>query len=159
MKRMSKSVKEEFAQLLPTSKRLKMIQKRALERLSDVCNANNECYELMEKEKAITGGYNAANIIMISDNISSITKYTESLSRMQGELSESCKEIKEVLGSGQGKYVCPLLLRWRFKRMLYVGKLLGNVIDEMCNIHKQISEDFKVLLKNKMTEIEPKEGN
>ncbi len=159
MKRMSKNVKREFAQLLPTSKRLKMIQKRALDRLSDVCHVNNECYELMEKEKAGTGDYNAANIIMISDNIRCITKYAESLSRMQGELAESCKEIKGILNHGQGKYVCPLFLRWRFKRMLYVGELLGNVIDEMCNIHNQISEDFKVLLKNKMTEIEPKEGN
>ena len=69
MKRMSKNVKREFAQLLPTSKRLKMIQKRALERLSDVCNVNNECYELMEKEKEITGSYNATSIIMIGDNI------------------------------------------------------------------------------------------
>ena len=51
MKRMSKNVKREFAQLLPTSKRLKMIQKRALDRLSDVCRVNNECYELMEKKR------------------------------------------------------------------------------------------------------------
>lgn len=159
MKRMSKKVKREFAQLLHTSKRLKMIQKRALERLSDVCHVNNECYELIEKEKEITGCYNATNIIMISDNIRCITKCSESLSRMQGELAEACKEIKGILNHGQGKYVCPLFLRWRFKRMLYVGELLGNVIDEMCNIHDQISEDFKVLLKNKMTEIEPKEGN
>ena len=159
MKRMSKNVKREFAQLLPTSKRLKMIQKRALERLSDVCNVNNECYELMEKEKEITGGYHATSIIMIGDNIRYITKYTESLSRMQGELAESCKEIKGILNHGQGRYVCPLFLRWRFKRMLYVGELLGNIIDEMCNIHNQISEDFKVLFKNKMTEIEPKEEN
>lgn len=159
MKRMNKNMRREFAQLLPTSKRLKMIQKRALERLSDVCNANNECYELIEKEKEITGSYNATNIIMIRDNISCIMKYTESLSRMQGELAESCKEITEVLDPGQGKYICPLLLRWRFKRMLYIGELLGNVIDEMCNIHNQVSEDFEVLLEKKMAEIAIKEGN
>ena len=35
----------------------------------------------------------------------------------------------------------------------------GNVIEEMCNIHKQVSEDFEVLLKNKMKEIGIEEGN
>ncbi len=159
MKRMSKEVKREFAQLLPTSKRLKMIQKRSLERLSDVCYANNECYELIEKEKEITGCYNAKNLIMIRDNISYITKYAQSLSRMQKELSDSCKEISGILNNEDGRYICPLFLRWRFKRMLYVGKLLGNVIDEMCSIHKQVSEDFEMLLKNKIAEIKFKEVN
>lgn len=159
MKRMSKNVKREFSQLLSTSKRLKMMQKKALERLSDVCRVNNECYELIEKEKEITGGYNATNITMIRDNLSYIIKYAESLSRMRAEISESCKEMKETLGYGQEKYVCPLFLRWRFERTLYVGKLLGNVIEEMCNIHKQVSEDFEVLLKNKMKEIGIEEGN
>ncbi len=159
MKRMNKNMRREFAQLLPTSKRLKMMQKRALESLSDVCNANNECYELIEKEKEIIGSYNTTNIIMIRENISCIVKYTESLSRLQGELAESCKEITEVLNPGQGKYICPLLLRWRFKRTLYVGELLGNVIEEMCNIYNQVSEDFKVLLEKKMIEIRTKEGS
>lgn len=151
MKRMSKSTRREFARLLPTSKRLKIIHKRALERMADACHVNNECYELMEMENKNTGGYNATNIIMISDNISCIMKYTESLSRMHGEIAESCKEIKKVLNGEQDKYICPLLLRWRFERMLYVSKLLNNVIGEMCNIHKEISEEFMALLKDKMT--------
>lgn len=148
--KMSKNIKREFAQLLPTSKRLRIIHKRALERMADVCYVNNECYELMELEKKFKDGYNATNVIMISDNISYIKKYIESLNRMHGELAEACKEIKEVLNVEQDEYICPLPLRWRFKRMLYVSKLLNNVIDEMCDIHIQISKDFEVLLKEKM---------
>ena len=159
MKRMSKSVRKEFAQLLPTSKRLKIIKKRSLERLSDVYHLNNECCELMEIEKKIKDGYNATNIIMISDNIRYIMKYNESLSRMLEELAESCKEIEEILGNEQEKYLCPLISRRRFKTMLHVSKLLGNIIGEICNIHNQISGDFEMLLKEKMTEIALKEEN
>lgn len=156
---MSKSIRKEVSHLLPTSKRLSIIHKKSLDRMEVVCNLNNECYELIEKEKEIKGAYNATNITMIRDNLSYMIKYAESLSRMHTEISESCKAVKEVLGCGQGKYMCPLLLRWRLKRTIYVGNLLMNVISEICNIHQQASEDFEVLLKNKMKEIGVKEEN
>ncbi len=150
MKRMSKSMRREVAQLLPTSKRLRIIKKKALERMSDVCYVNNECCELIEMEKKTTDRYNATNIIMISDNLSYIMKYIESLSRMHGEIAESCKEIKEILNTEQDEHICPLLLRTRFNRMVYVSILLRNVISEMCDIHEEIGEEFKVLLKDKI---------
>ncbi len=150
MKLMSKSMRREVAHLLPTTKRLRMIEKRALQRMVDVCRINNECCELMATETERAEGYNATNIIAISDNLSYIIKYTGSLSRMLTEIADSCREMKEVFGDNHSKYICPLLLRRRFKKIFYVSYLLSNVISEMCAIHEEIGEDFKELLKDKM---------
>lgn len=149
MKRMSKSMKREFAQVLPTSKRLKIIQKRALERMTDVCRINNECYELMETERQTAGRCNTTNVVMISGNISYIAKYIESLRNMHKELVESCEEIEGVVNGELERYTCPISLRGRFKRMLYVSELLGNTISEMCNMHKELNEDLMALIKDK----------
>lgn len=157
MKRMTKSVRQEVAWLLPTPKRLKMLEKKSLEKLRDACYVYNECQELLEEQKKLNG-YDAVNGAMIIDDLKYITKYANSVIRMHGELAESCKGISELFKGNPNTYKCPLLLKMRIKKVVYVAELLANVATEMCKQHDELREAFETLLDEKMTEIELREG-
>lgn len=147
MKRMGKSMRQEISWLLPTPKRLKIIEKRVATRMTDVCLVNNECYELIEMIKDSVGEPNTTHIIMISDNISYISRYIDSMQRMYEELSEALSDIYNLLEHKPQQYIYPILLKRRIKRTLYVNELTRNIHNEMAEICNELRVDFVDLLK------------
>lgn len=156
MKRMSKSIRQEVDWLLPTPKRLKMLEKKSLEKLHDVCCIYNECQKLLEEQKNLNG-FDTVNGAMIIDNLKYITKYANYVVRMHGELAESCGGIREVFKDNSNTYICPFLLKRRIKKVVHVAELLANVAMEMCEQHDELRETFETLLDEKMTKIELEE--
>lgn len=156
MKRMNKSVQREINWLLPTPKRLKLIEKKSLKKLHDVCCIYNECQELLEDQKELNG-YDAVNGVMIIDNLNYITKRANSVIRMHGELAESCRGIREVFKDNPNTYKCPFLLKRRIKKVVYVAELLANVAKDMCEQHDELRETFETLLDEKMMKMELEE--
>ena len=142
MKRMSKSAKREFAWLMPTKKRLKMVEKKALNILADVYYLNNECCELIEIERSTAIGYHPVNITLISDNLSYMVRYANSLVRIH--------EIRVALETDYKEYRLPLLLKIHLKKSLYVSELLLGVVDEITNVFDDLSEEYEGLLMEKL---------
>lgn len=150
MKRMSKSAKREFAWLMPTKKRLKMVEKKALNILADVYYLNNECCELIEIERSTAIGYHPVNITLISDNLSYMVRYANSLVRIQKEFSECYDEIRVALETDYKEYRLPLLLKIHLKKSLYVSELLLGVVGEITNVFDDLSEEYEGLLMEKL---------
>lgn len=146
MKRMDKSMRQEFTWRLPTPKRLKIIKKSVIARAINICHANNECYKLIEIERHSTNGLNAINIIMIRDNISSIDRYINLIRKMNEELEESLKELYNLVECNPDQYRYPLFLKMRLKKVLHVSELTMNIHNEMADLRNKLRSDFIKLL-------------